>query len=111
MAWTTDHGASWSLTGSTALRPTKYIIGAPWVSAAGTTYFPLEVFDPVEVGASVCTWFAASDSGFAPEGCATVPGRREENAPTIWARPAGVWGIGDNEVWAYSQQGLFWRKR
>ena len=112
-ARTENHGASWLRTGSrVALSDSKYALGGVWVSASGTPHFPVVEAHPMpDWNFAVCNWLLASDTQFAPQACTYLPSRQEANGVRLSARPNGVWGTSDTDVWAFGPAGLFWRKR
>jgi photosystem II stability/assembly factor-like uncharacterized protein len=112
-ARTENHGASWLRTGSgVALNDSKYALGGVWVSPSGTPHFPVAQAHPMPGwDFAVCNWLLASDTQFAPQACTYVPSRQEANGVRLSARPNGIWGTSDTDVWAFGPAGLLWRKR
>jgi photosystem II stability/assembly factor-like uncharacterized protein len=116
LAWTADHGASWTTTGAASQYNRNDIdvsIGGVWTSpqpAAPLLIPKLSDSTFFAVQDDVCRWVDVEDSFTDKIGCEHLPPRSVASG-TETATVKGLWGKSEHDLWAFSALGLLWHRR
>jgi len=99
IAWTTDHGASWSTTGDPAVGNVLELTSVA-VSPGGVPCFTSP--------SGIVGWVVASASGWSARGVESLPARLYEGGTAVRTTPLGLWFDSDGSPWAVGSSGFLW---